>query len=205
LGDVDGLEGAIDVVLADELGHVIVRSERNLGSLTVDETDVHGENFLLLGVENDRKVERMSVLVIVGRSTIIHQALLKSSLITPSIIKSDSPSINEDFLHIGDTQLLTSANHSGIFASDTLTDIKILKGKSRANIRDILPLFDLVLADVGDDFRDLAISTLNHNSESATSGPRTCAGFEGGVFGLKRLTEGETVEFEGFGGCIIAD
>jgi hypothetical protein len=182
-----------------------MRSERNLGSLTVDETDVHGENLLLLCVKDDGEIERMGVLVIVGRSTIIHQTLLKSSLITPSIIKPDSPSINKDLLHIGDTQLLTSANHSGILTSDTLTDIKILEGKSGTDIRDILPLFDFTLADVGNDFRDLAISALNHDSESATSGTRTCTGFESGVFSLEGLAEGEAVELQGFGGCIAAD
>ncbi|KAI6749781.1 hypothetical protein HG531_007046 [Fusarium graminearum] len=205
LCDVDGLESAIDVILANELGHVVVGSKRNLGSLAVDETNIHSENLFLLGIENDGKVQRVSVLVVIGRSTVVHQALLKTSLVTPAVVKSNGPSIDKDLLHIGDSELLAGANDAGILAGDAFADIEILKSQGRTDVSDRLPFFDLALTDVGDDLSDLAASALNHNSESATSRARAGTSLVGGILRLFRFTQGKTVELESLGACIVAD
>lgn len=134
LGDVDGLEGAVDVVVADELGHVVVRGERHLGALSVDVADVDGQDLLLLGVDDDGEVKGMSVLVVVGRGSVVGETLLQTTLKAPPVVDANGPSIKEDLVHVVDANVLAGLDDTRVGTSDTLADVKILKSQGGTDL-----------------------------------------------------------------------
>jgi len=184
LGDVDRLQSAINVVLANKLGHVVVRGERNLCSLTVDVADINSEDLLLLSIDHDGEIQRVRILVIVGRSAIVHQTLLETALIAPTLINANCPSIDVDLGHVIDAEILAGLNDTRVGASNALADVKILEGQSRADFRDVLPNLDLAVGDVGDNLGDLTIALFDDDGESATRRPGTSSGAESSIFCL---------------------
>lgn len=134
LGDVDGLEGAVNVVVTDKLGHVVVRGERHLGALSVDVADVDGKDLFLLGVDDDGEVEGVSVLVVVGRSSVVGETLLQTTLKSPSVVDANSPSIKEDLGHVVDANVLAGLDDTRVGTSDTLADVEILKSQGGTDL-----------------------------------------------------------------------
>lgn len=145
LGDVDGLERAVDVVLADKLRHVVMRGERNLCSLAIDIADIDGENLLLLCVHDNGKVQWVRILVVVRRGAVIHQTLLKTSLVAPALINTNGPSIDVDLGHVIEAKILTGLNDTGIRKRNTLANVEVLKGKCGTDLSDGLPQLNLAL------------------------------------------------------------
>lgn len=71
LGDIDRLQPVVAVAGREELWGVVVLGQRRLGALAVNVADVDGEHDLLLGVDDDGEVERVGVLIVVGRVAVV--------------------------------------------------------------------------------------------------------------------------------------
>lgn len=206
LGDADGLQLAVNVVILDELGKVVVLLKRDLGSLAVDAADVDGEDLLGLGIDDDGKVERVSILVVKRAVAEVGETLLETTLVSPAVVNTDGPGVEEDLGHVSDADFATGLDDSGVSPSHALRDVEILERQGRANVGDILPVFDLAGCQVGNDLGDATLrGLLNHNGKGPALRTGALAGAEGVVLSLGGLAESKAIELESLGTGIIFD
>lgn len=205
LSDVNGLEALVVVLIANKVGKEVVLLQRGSSALAVDEANVNTQNLLLLGIGNNAEIQRVSVLVVELRVTVVNQTLLETAVEAPALIDTNSPGIQENLGHISDTNLVTGANNTGILASNALHDIQILQGESRHGIVDLLVFLNLGLAQVDNDLGDLLSLADDDNGESPAIRGRDLASLERSIFGLAGLTQSDAVELDGLGAAVVTD
>lgn len=205
LGDVDRLEAVVDISIANELGEVVVLLERNGNALAIYRANVNAKDLLGLGVGDHGEIQRMGVLVVKLRGTVVSQTLLETALKAPALIDTNGPGIEEDLAHIGDTDLSTGTDDAGVLAGDALHDIEVLQSERGHNILHGLPLLNLLGLQVDNDLGDLLRLALDDDGERAAVGRGSLASPEGLVLDLARLAQSDAVELDGPGASMVAD
>lgn len=205
LGDVDGLEAVVVVLVADKLGEEVVLLQRGSSALAVDKADIDTQNLFLLGIGHHAEVQWVSVLVVELGVAVVDETLLETAVEAPALVDTNGPGIQEDLGHIGDANLVTGANDTGVLASNALHNIQIFQGEGGHGILDLLVLLDLGGLQVDDNLGDLFRLANDNDGETPAIRGRDLASLEGGILGLGRLTQSNAVELDGLGAAIFTD
>lgn len=196
LSDIDGLESLMVVLVADELGQVVVFLERDRSALAVDVANIDAEHLLGFGVGHDGEVERVGVLVVEIGVSVVGQALLQTALKAPALVNADGPGIQEDLGHVVDANFLAGADNTGVIASNALHDIEIFESESGHHILHFFPLLDLGLGQVHHDLGDLGGLALDDDGKCPTVWRRDSTLAECSILGLARFSQSEAVELD---------
>lgn len=205
LGDVDGLQAVVVVLVTNEFREVVVLFERHGSALAIHVADINAEDFFGLGVGHDGKVQGMGVLVVKLGGPVVSETLLKTALEAPALVDTDGPGIQEDLGHVGDADLLAGANDTGVIAGNALHHVEIFQSEGGHDIMHLLPLLDLGLGQVDDHLCDFLCLTLDDDGKRATVRSGHLSLLERCVLGLPGLAQSDAVELDGLGAGIFAN